>query len=141
MKSNHHESNQCKLNHHKLGITLASGRQTEDEGQGRPQVQKAECMQGVWLVPGLTLDRWPGGQGGLQRWTRDRARLPSYAPAALWLNGPSRACAGSWGLCSAWSSQESDRRTASGTSGGRGGVSKGPPARPKVLLRGLQWGR
>lgn len=39
--------------------------------------------------------------------------LPSYAPAVLWQNELSRACAGSWGRCSVWSSQESDRHRAS----------------------------
>ena len=78
-----------------------------------------------------------GGVGGcLRRWAWNGALLPSYAPAALWPNGPSRACGGSWGLCSAWSSQGSGRRTASVTSEGRGGVSGGPPARPYVLLCG-----
>ena len=78
-----------------------------------------------------------GGGGGLSaEWAWNGALLPSYAPAALWPNGPSRACGGSWGLCSAWSSQGSGRRTASVTSEGRGGVSGGPPARPYVLLCG-----
>lgn len=39
--------------------------------------------------------------------------LPSYAPVALWLSELWRACAESWGRCSAWSSQESDRHRAS----------------------------
>lgn len=72
-----------------------------------------EADHGRWTVAALGV--WKG-----DAWNGDCLTfLPSYAPAALWLNGPSRACGGSWGPCSAWSSQGSDRHRASVTSEGQ----------------------
>lgn len=100
----------------------AGGRPVSDDGEQHPHVcgrvnAGKECGYLAYCPIGVC----EAGSWGetLAEVGLEWRLLPSYAPAALWLNGPSRACGGSWGPCSAWSSRGSGRRRASVTSEGQ----------------------
>lgn len=118
-------------------VNSGAGRPVSDDGEQHPQVcGRVNAGKECGYLACCPIGVCEAGSRGqtLAEVGLEWRLLPSYAPAALWRNGPSRACGGSWGPCSAWSSRGSGRHRASVTSEGQRWGEGAAVWQPSVVL-------